>query len=201
MDTKKVETISLPYLKHDGKTEYGNFMAELNDATFGGNISAMEGTFSGTLTAQAVNAAANLNIAGQSVARTTISTRASNNNFDDDSRWRSIHSINFLVPNNDEKGGWFICSVRYNMSDHKGDNDHFPCRYRMLVNGKVQYTSGTMPLGNLYRHIRYSYLEVSGLVSTTGTKNVDIQLAVDDRNTNMYIRFTDIVMKVDYIRK
>lgn len=201
MDTKKVEPIRLPYLKPDGSTEYGNFMAELNDATFGGNISSLEGTFSGVLTADAVNAAANLNIAGQSVARTTISTLASNSNFDDDSRWRSIHSVNFIVPNSDEGGGWFVCNVRYNMSDHKGDNDHFPCRYRMLVNGKVLYTSGTMLLGTLYRYIKYSFLEVSGHVSTTGTKNIDIQFAVDDRNTNMYIRFTDIVMKVDYIRK
>ena len=201
MDTKKVESIRLPYLKHDGSTEYGNFMAELNDATFGGNISSLEGTFSGVLTADAVNATANLNIAGQSVARTTISTRSSNAGFDDDGRWRSIHSINFLVPNSDEKGGWFICSVRYNMSDHKGDNDLFPCRYRMLVNGVVLYTSGTMPLGFLYRHIQYSFLEVSGHVSTPGTKNVDIQFAVDDMDTNMYIRFADIVMKVDYIRK
>ena len=201
MDTKKVETIRLPYLIPDGSTEYGNFMAELNDATFGGNISSLEGTFSGVLTADAVNAAANLNIAGQSVARTTISTLALSANFKDDSIYRSIHSINFIVPNSDESGGWFICSVRYDMSDLKEDNDYFPCRYRMLVNGEVLYTSGTMPLGNLYRHIRYSFLEVSGRVSTPGTKNVDIQLAVDDLNTNMYIRFSDIVMKVDYIRK
>ena len=73
MDTKKVETIRLPYLRHDGKTEYGNFMAELNDVTFGGDISAMEGTFSGTLTANAIDAAGNLNLAGESVARTTVS--------------------------------------------------------------------------------------------------------------------------------
>lgn len=201
MDTKKVNAVELPYLGYDGKMNKGMFMAELNDASFGGDISAMEGTFSGSLTADAVSAAANLNIAGQSVARTTISTRASNNNFDDDSRWRSIHSVNFVVPNSDEGGGWFVCNVRYNMSDHKGDNDRFLCRYRMLVNGKVLYTSGTMLLGTLYRYIKYSFLEVTGHVSTPGAKNVDIQFAVDDRKTNMYIRFTDIVMKVDYIRK
>ena len=54
-------------------------MAEFNDATFAGDVSGLDGTFSGTLTAQAINAANNINIAGNSVARTTISNTYTNN--------------------------------------------------------------------------------------------------------------------------
>lgn len=205
MDTKKVETIRLPYLKHDGKTEYGNFMAELNDATFGGSVSSLEGTFSGTLTADAINAAGNLNIAGESVARTTVSYRPLSNKelngFNDKSIYKSVHEATIRVPNDDYNGGNFSCVIQYTVSDERWDNDFFPCRYRILLNGVVLFQSKTMLFGALYRSVKYSYHEILGTLSKPGEHVIDLQYAWDDMNTNVYPVFRDITFRLDYIRK
>lgn len=72
MDHKKVDTFA-------AKDEDGNwivdggsvlipFMAEFNNGYIAGDVSAMNGTFSGVLTANAIDAADRINIAGSSVS-------------------------------------------------------------------------------------------------------------------------------------
>lgn len=207
MDTKKVDAIPLSYLAFDGSIKTGNFMAEFNDATFSGNVSAMEGTFSGKLTAQAVNAAMNLNIAGQSVARTTVSRLALRNRYTGGSRFQdgdpyaSIHSINFIVPNDDVYGGWFTCGIQYELTDWKGDNDQYECQYRILLDGVSLYTSPWGNFGAMYRYTRNFYHEIVGRVNSRGTHNVDIQIRFEELFGQVYPEWRNIVLRVDYIRK
>lgn len=176
-------------------------MGELNDASFSGNIEAMEGTFSGTLTADAIDAAANINIAGQSVARTTISTRSSNSDFDDNGYWTSMHLINFVIPNDDEEGGWISALLQYKVEDLKDDNAHFVMEYRIVVDGQVFFRSALMFFGSWYGAMRYPYHEICGYIDTPGTHTIDVQYIFYDEDTNVYPLFTNMVFKVDYIRK
>jgi len=201
VDTKKVNAVALPYLAFDGSTQTGLFMAEFNDASFSGNISALEGTFSGKLTADAVNAAANINIAGQSVARTTISVLADRRGFSDGDGWASVHSVNFVVPNSDEQGGWFTCGIQYAITDEKWDNDNYRLQYRIVINGVALYNSPWLVFGDFYRMIKDLYHEVSGVVTTPGVKNIDLQYQFAEQPTNVYPVFTNTTFRVDYIRK
>ncbi|WP_345195510.1 hypothetical protein, partial [Kistimonas scapharcae] len=69
MDHKKVGQLAIEVPLSDGTSMVKQFDAEITDGTFAGDVSALEGTFQGTLTADAVDAAKNLTIAGRSVAR------------------------------------------------------------------------------------------------------------------------------------
>lgn len=177
-------------------------MAELNDASFSGDVSALEGTFSGTLTAKAINAANNINIAGNSVAMTTVSTRAISNSFNDDSVWRSVHAHTIVVPEEDINGGWLSTSIQYSVYDRKGsENHHFPGEIRFRVNGLVIYSTGWMSLGNLYQVYGHMYTELVQRVDRPGSYQISMDLRVQDRKTNMYIEFVNIVFRTDYFRK
>lgn len=178
-------------------------MAEFNDATFAGDVSGLDGTFSGTLTARAINAANNINIAGNAVATTTISTRAKSNQFNDDSVWRSVHSHVVRVPEQDVNGGWISTSVQYSVYDRKGsENWHFPAQLRLRINGFVVYTSRDwMPLGMLYLVYGDMYGEVVHKVDRPGSYEISLDLRVQDRTTNMYVEFVDIIFRSDYFRK
>ena len=178
-------------------------MAEFNDATFAGDVSGLDGTFSGTLTAQAINAANNINIRGNSVATTTITTRAVSNSFNDDSVWRSVHSHVVRVPEQDINGGWISTSVQYSVYDRKGsENWHFLAQLRFRINGLVVYnTPGWMPLGMMYRVFGDMYTELVYRVDRPGNYEISLDLCVQDRATNMYIEFVNIVFRSDYFRK
>lgn len=176
-------------------------MAEINTGSFGGDISAMEGTFSGTLTAQAIDAAANINIAGNSVARTTISTLGRKDGFNDNGYWRSIHSIVTTVPSDDVNGGWYNCSMRFSMADLKDDNGNFDARYRIVVNGVPIYTSERVILRSMYEGIKNAQIDIQGYFDKQGRYEIDLQLVVYPLDTNMYIYFTGIAFRLDYMRK
>lgn len=177
-------------------------MAEFNDATFAGDVSGLEGTFNGTLTAQAVNAANNINIRGNSIAQTTITTRASSSGFDDDSVWRSAHSLTFVVPPEDVNGGWMSTAIQYSVLDRKGDNAHFLMEMRIRLNGVVIYTSpNSFTFGAFYNVFNHMYHEVSRRVPAPGTYTISLDFRWHDSATNMYAVFYDIVIRNDYLRK
>jgi len=178
-------------------------MAEFNDATFAGDVSGLDGTFSGTLTARAINAANNINIAGNSVARTTVSTRDISNSFDDDSVWRSVHQHTVLVPSEDTQGGWLNTAIQYSVYDRKGrENHHFPAQLRFRINGLVIYTTPNwILLGDFYKAYGDMYSEIVYRAPAPGAYTISMDLRVGDRNTNMYIEFVNIVFRTDYFRK
>lgn len=177
-------------------------MAEFNDASFSGDVSGLEGTFSGVLTADAVNAAANINIAGQAVALTTVSYLADRRGFADGSGWAKVHSCKFYVPLEDLNGGWFTGGVQYRLVDMKGDNDQYLMQYRLRLNGKVLFTSsGWYRFGIFCKRIQEFYHEVAGKIDTPGMYELSMDYQFAEAPTNVYPIFSDIIFRVDYVRK
>ena len=202
MDSKKVNSIPLQYMNHEGVMVTGNFMGEFNDATFNGDVSAMEGTFSGTLTVDSIDAANNINFMEGSAAVTTINTLDKVSNFDDDGVWRDVISTRFIAPSDEaDEGGWAAIAMQYTVSDKKGNNDYFPVYFRILLDGVPIYTTpGSSKLGAYYKFYRTFSYAINTRVSS-GEHEVTYQFKVNDYSTNMYAEFINIVMRVDYIRK
>jgi hypothetical protein len=180
----------------------GSFMAEFNNAIFRGNVSTLYGTFSGTLTAQAINAVKNLNIAGRAAAITYVTTRGQAVGFDDDGQWRTVHSLGFNVPGEDSNGGWVSAAIQYHLVDHKGDNDLFHTVYRVLLDGNPIYSSPRSDqFGGFCKTIVDFFHEVSAPVGGPGYHSIELQFAWLPGKTNVYPEFTDITIRADYVRK
>lgn len=203
MDHKKVGTITLEYDRGDGVVVSEAFQAEFNNAIFNGNVSAMEGTFDGTLTAGAVDAVKNLTIAGRATAITTVSTVGYVANiFDDDSIWRSVHTLTFQVPSTDTAGGWVTAGIQYMINDQRQDNDNFLTEYRIRLDGQVIFTSPkSAKFKWFYRVFKYFFHEVSAVVSGPGYHTLSLEYRWHDYPTNVYPEFHDVTIRADYIRK
>lgn len=178
------------------------FQAEFNNAIFNGNVSAMEGTFDGTLTANAIDAVKNLTIAGQATAITTVSHVAYVANiFDDDSVWRSVHTLTFQTPSNDLDGGWVTAGIQYYINDQRQDNDIFRTEYRILIDEQVIFASPrSTNFKWFYRVFKHFFHEVSAKVGP-GYHTIALQYRWHDYTTNVYPEFYDVTIRADYIRK
>lgn len=202
MDHKKVGTITLEYDRGDGVVVSEAFQAEFNNAIFNGNVSAMEGTFDGALTANAIDAVKNLTIAGRATAITTVSYIGYVPDiFDDDSVWRSVHTLSFQVPSSDLQGGWVTAGIQYYINDQRQDNDRFQTEYRILIDGQVVFTSPkSTQFKWFYRVFKYFFHEVSAKVGP-GYHTIALQYRWHDYPTNVYPEFYDVTIRADYIRK
>lgn len=203
---KKVGTITLEYDRGDGVKVSEAFQGEFNNAIFRGNISMLEGTFEGSLTANAVNAVKNLNIKGGAVAITTVSTirevsRRTGFHFNDDAVWRSIHTLTIETPP-DSSGGWLAAGIQYLIDDQKRDNGMFPCQMRIIIDGRVVYTSPAWSLFSYYYVIhKHFFHEVVERVSSARYHTVTLQYRWDEYPTNVYPEFYDVVIRADYFRR
>lgn len=203
MENKKIGTITLEYDRGDGVLVSEAFQGELNNAIFNGNVSAMEGTFKGLLTANAINAVKNLNLAGRATAITTVGyVGYVGGIFNDDGVWRVVSQLAFDVPSADQFGGWVSTSFQYRISDSRGDNDLFLTKYRIVIDGVVIWESPVWSkFMYFYRAIKYFYHEVAARVTGPGTHIVSLQYKWGNIDTNVYPEFFDITMRTDYIRK
>lgn len=203
MDHKKVGTITLEYDRGDGTIVSEAFQAEFNNAKFNGNVSGMEGTFQGKLTANAIDAVKNLTIAGKAAAITTVSYKSYVAGiFDDDSIWRTVSDCTFTVPSADQQGGWVTAAIQYQIDDQKRDNDRFPTEYRILLDGAVIFTSPNSALFKwFYVSFKWFFHEVSARVTSPGYHTIALQYRWHDAPTNVYPQFYDITIRTDYIRK
>ena len=203
---KKVGTITLEYDRGDGVKVSEAFQGEFNNAIFNGDISAMEGTFQGSLTAKSINAVTNLNLKSGSVATTTVSRLSYagryTHGFDDDSVWRSVHRLTFLVPSSDIYGGWVSAGIQYRISDARGDNDRFPTQSRLLLDGQVIYTSPAWTSFKwYYRVIREFFHELTARIGGPGYHTIELQYRWADAPTNVYPEFFDVTIRADYFRR
>ena len=195
---KKVADLPIEIELADGSKVVDYFNGEFNNARFGGDITSLEGTFSGVLTADAVDAVKNLTIAGRSVARTWVAEIPEKTGFDDDSVYRDVVRIICAVPAHER--GTLLVTCQYDIDDGKWDNDGFPCRHRVIVNDKTLYTSTTQPFGNFYRQEKRILHVVSG-AAAGGNNVVAVQWAWDNIATNMYAIFRNIRIRADFIKK
>ncbi len=203
MENKKIGTITLEYDRGDGVLVSEAFQGELNNAIFNGNISAMEGTFQGSLTANAINAVKNLNLAGRATAITTVGyVGYVGGIFDDDGVWRVVSQLAFDVPSVDQFGGWVSAAFQYRIGDQRNDNAAFPTMYRIVLDGVVIWESPDWTrFSFFYVRIKYFYHEVVARVTGPGTHIVSLQYRWGDANTNVYPEFFDLTMRTDYVRK
>lgn len=204
---KKVGTITLEYDRGDGVIVSEAFQGEFNNAIFNGDISMLEGTFDGTLTAGTIDAVKNINIRGGSAALTTVgyvaeASRATGYLFNDDGVWRSVITTTFNVPEADEEGGWLSAGIQYRIDDAKRDNDYFPCEYRILIDGEVYFTSPQKTLFKwFYVTYKYFYHEVAKRITSPGAHTIALQYRWFDIGTNVYPEFFNVTIRADYFRK
>lgn len=201
MVPKKVGSITLEYDRGDGVIVSEAFDAEFNNAIIRGDISALNGTFSGKLTVGTLNAVSNLNVRGKSVAITTVTQQAVVEGiFNDDGIYRTVGSVTFQVPASDLNGGTYWAALQYEIADNRGDNDFFLTQYQIVVDGVAIYTSGLHNFYIFIRNIKNYYHEICGPCGP-GYHTISFQYRWLDSQTNVYPRFNNILARVDYIRK
>ena len=177
------------------------YLAEFNNGTFDGDITGTDGVFSGTLTADAVNAVDNITIAGSSVAVTESAFLADTGlRWNDDAIYRDVHKINILTPPKDREGGIFRVLFQFQTIDGKDDNAHFDCQFRILHNTTTVWESGIAPQ-RIYQYAgQYFSFLVSGAM-TFGLHTFSLQYRIFPSPTNAYPRFYNVRVVLDYVRK
>ena len=178
------------------------FDAEITDGTFAGDVSALEGTFQGTLTADAVDAAKNLTIAGRSVARSWAFYIASKGpaGFDDTDAYNNpVFEYQFYIPEGEE--GILNIYCQYLIDDTRGDNDAFPTMYWIYLNGQtISQAKGYQRFGYYYRHQKLMYHSATA-TATAGYNTLVLFYDWQDISTNVYPQFRDVITRVDFIKK
>lgn len=208
MGNKKVSTITLEYDRGDGQIVSEAFQAEFNNAFFNGRIEAYAGTFSGVFTANAINIIRNLTIAGGSAAVTSIIYKADASDvpFNDDGVFRSVADFAFQTPPGDLGGGWLYFSIQYHLTNtHNSGQDRkksWPTSCKILVNGTpVNFNLVRAPFGTWWMAIEHFKHDAVVQAPGPGTYRFDMQFAFDSLVTNIYPFFSDIYVRVDYVRK
>lgn len=171
-------------------------------------MEAYAGTFSGRFTAQAINIIRNLTIAGGSAAVTTVTYKSTANEvpFDDDGVFRNAVSHTIQVPGTDLAGGWLYFSVQYHLTNtHNSGQDRkkaWPTSCRLLVNGSpVNFNLVRGPFGVWWMAIEHFKHDAVVKAPGPGNYRLDLQFAFDPMNTNVYPYFSDIYVRVDYVKK
>ncbi|OQX35584.1 MAG: hypothetical protein B0D91_10565 [Oceanospirillales bacterium LUC14_002_19_P2] len=201
MDHKKVGQLAIEVPLSDGTSMVKQFDAEITDGTFAGDVSSLEGTFQGSLTADALDAAKNLTIAGRSVARSWAFYVASKGpaGFDDDFPFTDVVSHTFYIPEGEE--GFVNIFNQYRIDDTKRDNDNFPTRFRLVLNGQVIYQMpSTVTFGYFYNYEKLLFHSASGY-ATPGYNTFQLQYKWEDISTNVYPVFYGVLTKIDFIKK
>lgn len=202
MDYKKVGTIRLGYYRSDGVWVEKDFQTELNDATFSGDVSSLTGTFRGTLTASAVNAAKNINIAGYAVARSLVLYNPSIGTYGQGS-WNTVFSGSLNCPAH-VLGEKKIIVAFYSYFwvdglDNGGDEYTRLCHIQVLINGVVRYEHKGAA-GTLHSHSNHWGIEFIA-PANVGLNTVVVRFLIRDEGWNIYPRFKDRRMRMDLVYK
>ena len=204
MVPKKVGSITLEYDPGDGNLISEAFDAEFHNALITGDVSGLNGYFSGKLTANAVDAIDNLHITGRAAAITSVKTIAwadsASHGFDDDGVYRTICDQVIVVPEG-MSGAYCAVAIQYEIDDAQGDNDMFICRYRLLQDGKSYYTNARAKFGLFYEVYPHQIHEMVMWFSGAGSHTVSMQWLWEPNNTNVYPIFKNITIRTDLIRK
>lgn len=199
---KKVGSITLEYDRGDGVIESQAFDSEFQNAIVMGDISAMEGTFTGRLSADSIDVLGNLQLAGGSVAVTQIDQRASFGVADGaalDFQYKNVALTVVEVPEG-MSGAWCACAVQFFVPDIEGNQ--FRVNWRFLFDGTTYYTNAIagLPLG-------WNMVEFLVYVSGSGSHTLIWQVqwgrywtGIEDPPTFGPL-IQNITMRTDMIRK
>ncbi len=199
MDHKKVGTVRLGYYRSDGIYVEKDFRAELNDAVFAGNVSALNGTFRGKLTAQAVNAVKNINLGGHSVARSVAVHTPGQVNIGQNV-WGTLGSANINLPAGDygtiRIKAALYCYFWVTDLNHGSEHTRWSS-IRVLVNGVSRYESKAA-VHHLHSHSNNWGLEFI-LPAGVGVNTVTFQFYVPDVGYNIAMHFNNVRMRLDLV--
>ena len=185
----------------DGTVITDDYYAEFNNGTFTGDITGTNGAFRGTLTAEAVDAVKNLTIKGQSVAITESSYLDDTGyRWDDDGRYRDVHSVSVLTPPDDDEGGFYRVLFQFKTIDGKGDNANFRCQFCILLDSMIVWES-IEAHQRMYQYAGQYFSFIQAGTMTYGLHTLTLQYRIFSAPTNAYPRFFDIRCVLDYIRK
>jgi hypothetical protein len=180
------------------------FMAEFAEGKFGGNVSGVTGTFSGVLTAEAVDAVSNLTIAGNSVAKTTSVTATRSppsGHFPEDASYK-IMTANVVVPNEDTNGGKALINVYLLSKNNNNDRDqnNFASEFYLTLNGVEVWRDAAQRLGTLNALPNDMNIQLI-LDYSSGHNNLRLWVFTDDGANTPDAYAQNISMTIDYIRK
>jgi hypothetical protein len=175
------------------------YMAELNDVYFNGSVSALNGTFAGTLTANAVNALSKLNISGNAVAidTATVTSRFPASGYLRENFTESVFTVSINVP--DTAGqAMLIVTGEWVNADTDDSQRNFYGRRAYYFNGAAIHTDAW----NNYYYYFGARLQDRFFVPVTpgiNTFNMTFQTGNGDTTPLMYIK--DLGVRLTYVRK
>ncbi|CAM3844027.1 hypothetical protein [Parendozoicomonas haliclonae] len=189
----------------DGTEVTRDYKAEFNNAIFRADISSMEGTFAGKLTTSALHVVKNLTIGGRAVARhwlAHIPKRWYGDGFSGggDNIYHNLIRLNCNVPSGES--GVLLVTCQYNL-DNADDDDsgtNFVCWHEMNIAGETIFNTGAQPWGTYYITEK-RMLHMGAKSVGAGSHVVDVNWRWNDASTTVYPVFTDITLKVDFIKK
>lgn len=181
------------------------FMAEFTGGIFkDGSVASSTGTFSGTLTANAVDAADNINIGGAQVAATTsvFRNRKPTSGFFNEGQISNIVNFSLDVPSADTSGGVAIISAFFSLKNNStsGGQANFLYQLRMKKGNTVVWENGWNNLAAIHTLPEYIYIEQIPTLMP-GTHSYNIEIEITDANTNPAAYADEISVVIDYIRK
>lgn len=185
----------------DGSVISKDYFAEFNNGTFSGDISGCDGVFSGTLTADAINAVDNITIAGKSVAVTETAYVADTGLiWTDDGVYRDVIKIAIVTPPGDDKGGIYKVLFQFKTIDGKDDNQYFNCQFKITMDS-VNVWESAMSIQQMFQYAGQYFSFVSIGNMSYGLHTFCLQYRIFTRPTNAYPRFFNVRAILDYSRK
>lgn len=204
MDHKKVSSFAAYDENGQLYMDGGNpiaFMAEFNDGIFRGDIGALDGTFSGVLTANAVDAVQNININGNAVAISAAGaiTRYPTTGYCPEGQTATVFSFSFNIPDTDG-----VALLRVALTLHNGDNDnsqkYFDYRQTLDLNGVTLYDSTLLPLIDSY-YAPQRFIFETVLPVTVGNNMLSFYHYTTSDATTPYPYYQNISYSMDFVRK
>ena len=162
-------------------------------------MSALEGTFSGVLTADSIESVKNLTIAGRSVARTWAKYEASHRR-GQEAVWRSVANLVCDIP--DGESGVLFFTAQYDMSSYDFDSSqrNFNVQYNVLFDGNSVALSPVTWWPHFFGPDRRVY-HAHSLNVGAGRHVIDVQWIWFAAATTPYPQFNDVYIKADFVKK
>lgn len=190
-------------MQTNGELITGDYLAELNNCAFAGDVSGCNGTFRGKFTADAVNIVHNPTIAGRATAMTVIVeepgviTPGQN-------VWVRIASANINIPSEDTSGGYILAAFKY-LHDGQGGDWHpeeaqRSFRERVKIGTDIIFDVSSC-YGSLWHATPYRYNEYMININHPGLITVSIEQYYPDEGYNVHPIIIDRFTRVDYIRR
>lgn len=182
--------------------EFGGkyYAAEFNDATFNGDVSALTGTFNGSLTVGSLDNVRNINIGYGSIGKSGYfeKSRAPESGYFPEGKEGTIIEFTFVA----DEDGFALMESKW--EGKNGDNDSsqysFTSRFRVYVNDVLKFNSHGFSLGIFYSYPQYVSLGIL-IPLVKGTNQIRYVWYTNYADTTPYGYCKDVKVSITAIRK